>query len=215
VTHCSIAKLLAESLIPHHKPYSTVEGDVWALGCILAEMIANIRPWSLASPEDRNYNKFLADRTILFDTLLLSDDTYGLLTRIFSPRPEHRPSLAEIRAEVLAMDTFFPTDQEAALYGWSDFMEKKLERKMANCRIPSPLSPSDVTSSGSRYSCTSASCNSSGSSSSAFESISLESGPLPATPPPPAVQLVHSGKMVPSCLELGLGVARVPDCLIH
>ena len=31
---------VAESLVAHHTPYSTAEGDVWALGCILAEMIA-------------------------------------------------------------------------------------------------------------------------------------------------------------------------------
>ncbi|KAF8484049.1 kinase-like domain-containing protein [Russula ochroleuca] len=199
-----------ESLIPRHKPYSTVEGDVWALGCILAEMVANIRPWSLASPEDRDYNDYLVDRTILFDTLLISDAAYALLTKIFSPRPERRPSLAEIRAEVLAMDTFFPTDEKAAIYGWSERMEKKLQWKMAKCGIPSVSSRlSDETSSGSCYSCTSctsASCNSSGSSSSAFESISLESGPPPVTPPAPAVEFVYSGKKAPSRLELGLRV---------
>jgi hypothetical protein len=171
----------------------------------MAEMIANIRPWSLASPEDRDYKDYLVDRTILFDTLLISDATYDLLTKIFSPRPERRPSLAEIRAEVLAMDTFFPTDEEAAKYGWSERMERKLQWKMAKCGILSRRS--DETSSGSCYPCTSASCNSSGSSSSAFESISLESGPLPATPPAPAVEFVHTGKKVLSRLELGLRLA--------
>lgn len=213
LTQPSIAKLLAESLIPCHKPYSTVEGDIWALGCILAEMVANIRPWSLASPEDRDYKSYLVDRSILFDTLLISDATYALLTKIFSPRPECRPSLAEIRAEVLAMDSFFPTDDDAALFGWSERIEKKTSAK---CRIPSR--PSDETSSGSCYSCTSctsASCNSSGSSSSAFESISLESGPSPATPPAPAVEFVHGGKKAPSSLGLGLRITVAPDCLIH
>ena len=203
----------AESLISRHKPYSTVEGDVWALGCILAEMVANIRPWSLASPEDRDYKNYLVDRSILYDTLLISDATYALLTKIFSPRPECRPSLAEIRAEVLAMDTFFPSDDDASLYGWTERMNKKT---MAKCRMLSRLS--DKTSSGSCYSCTSctpASCNSSGSSSSAFESISLDSGPSPATPPAPAVEFVHGGKKAASRLELGLRVAVVPDFLIH
>jgi serine/threonine protein kinase len=212
VTHYSIAKLLAESLIPHHKPYSTVDGDIWSLGCILAEMIGNIRPWSLASPEDRDYNDFLVDRTILYDTLLISDAAYVLLTRIFSPRPERRPSLAQIRREVLAMDTFFPTDEEAARYGWSGSIEKKLLRKMAKCGgMPTASSsPFDETStsSGSCYSsCTSSSCNSSGSSSSAFESISLDSEPFPVTPPAPAVEIVHSGEKAPSRLELGVPVA--------
>ncbi|KAH9959050.1 kinase-like domain-containing protein, partial [Russula dissimulans] len=96
-----------ESLVPHHEPYSTVEGDIWSLGCILAEMIATIRPWSTASPDDRRYNNYLVDCNILFNVLLLSDAAYSLLTQIFSPQPEHRPSLAAIRTEVLAMDTFF------------------------------------------------------------------------------------------------------------
>ncbi|KAF8266335.1 kinase-like domain-containing protein, partial [Lactarius quietus] len=47
-----------ESLVPDHGPYSTAHGDVWALGCILAEMIGNIRPWSLAVPEDNNYSAY-------------------------------------------------------------------------------------------------------------------------------------------------------------
>ena len=38
-----LLNLVAESLVPHHTPYSTAEGDVWALDCILAEMIANVR----------------------------------------------------------------------------------------------------------------------------------------------------------------------------
>ena len=32
---------IPESLVPHHDPYSTAQGDIWALGCILAEMIGN------------------------------------------------------------------------------------------------------------------------------------------------------------------------------
>ncbi|KAI0288669.1 kinase-like domain-containing protein, partial [Russula brevipes] len=103
-----------ESLAPHHDPYSTVRGDIWALGCILAEIIASVRPWKLASPDDRNYSDYLVDRAMLYDFLPVSDAAYTLLTKIFSARPEHRPSLAAIRAEVLAIDTFFLTEGEAA-----------------------------------------------------------------------------------------------------
>jgi hypothetical protein len=167
-------------------------------------MIANIRPWSLASPDDHHYSNFLVDRTILYDTLLISDTAYALLTKIFSPRLERRPSLDEIRREVLEMDIFFPTDEEVARYGWSSRIEKKLQQKMCKCGMSA--GSSDDTSSGSCYSCTSASYNSSGSSSSAFESISLESRPFPVTPPAPAVEFVHSSKKAPSRLELGLRV---------
>jgi hypothetical protein len=162
-------------------------------------MIANVRPWTHASPEDRDYSDYLMDRAILLDVLPVSDGTYSLLTKIFSPRPERRPSLDEIRREVLAMDTFFLTDREAAICGWADRLEKKLRRKMGNCGVPSmPSRCSDETSSASYYPPTSSSSPSSashyscGSSSSAFESISLESSAAPVTPPAPAVEAFYS-----------------------
>jgi hypothetical protein len=181
-------------------------------------MVANVRPWSLASPDDKDYNDFLVDRTILYDTLPISDAAYTLFKKIFSPRPERRPSLAAIREEVFAMDTFFLSDGEAARWGWTDRFEKKLERKMAKLGMPTASSsrhPSEETSSGSFYSGTSssssASCYSYGSSSSAFESISLESESestvLPITPPARAVQVFCTVEKAPSRLDLGLRVA--------
>jgi serine/threonine protein kinase len=195
----TVANMLAESLVPHHHAYSTVEGDIWALGCILAEMIANVRPWMWASPEDRVYNDYLLDRSILLDVLPVSDDAYSLLKKILSPRPECRPSLDEIRNEVLEMDTFFLTDREVAICGWTTRFEKKMRRKLAKCSFPSVSSRrSEDTSASSEsyYPTTSASSSgsrySSGSSSSAFESISLESSAAPLTPPTPAVEAFHS-----------------------
>lgn len=171
-------------------------------------MISNVRPWTVASPEDRDYSDYLMDRAILLDVLPVSDGTYSLLTKIFSPRPECRPSLDEIRREVLAMDTFFLTDREAFTCGWADRLEKKLRRKMGKCGVPStPSRCSDDTSSGSYYPPTSSSSfssyDSSGSSSSAFESISLESSSAPVTPPAPAVEAFYSmGKVAGQGLAL-------------
>ena len=160
-------------------------------------MVANVRPWTMASPEDRDYNDYLMDRAILLDVLPVSDDAYSLLTKIFSPRPDRRPTLDQIRAEVLAMDSFFLTDREAAICGWTNRLEKKLRRKMGKCGIPAISSRrSEETSSGSCYPDTSDSSSSSrysdGSSSSAFESISLDSSAAPITPPAPAVEVFHS-----------------------
>jgi len=198
--------------VPNHNPYPTVEGDIWALGCILAEIIANVRPWTLASPEDRDYNDFLVDRTILYDALLVSDAAYTLLTKMFSSQPERRPSLAAIREEVLAMDTFFLDDAEAARWGWGERIKKKLLRKMSKIGMPIASSGrSSETSSGSFYSGTSpsssASCYSCGSSSSAFELTSSESSCLPITPPARAVEVFRTVEKAPSRLELGLRVA--------
>ena len=191
--------------MPHHNPYSTVEGDVWALGCILAEMIANVRPWKLASPEDRDYSDYMVDRTMLYEMLPISDAAYTLLTKIFSPRPERRPSLAAMREEVLAMDTFFVSDGEAARWGWKERVEKKLVWKMGQIGMSS-----EETSTGSFYSGTSsssASLYSCGSSSSAFESSSSQSSALPITPPTKAVEVFRTVEKAPSRLELGLRVA--------
>ena len=197
--------------MPHHNPYSTVEGDVWALGCILAEMIANVRPWKFASPEDRDYSDYLWDRTVLYEMLPISDAAYTLLTKIFSPRPERRPSLAAMREEVLAVDTFFVSDGEAARWGWKEGVEKKLLRKMGKIGMSSGSSGcSEETSFGSFYSVTSsssASVYSCGSSSSAFESSSSRSSPLPITPPAKAVEVFRTIEKAPSRLELGLRVA--------
>ena len=193
--------------MPHHDPYSTVEGDIWALGCILAEMIANVRPWTLASPEDRDYNDFLVDRTILYDALPVSDAAYTLLTKMFSSQPERRPSLAAIREEVLGMDTFFLNDAEAARWGWGGRIEKKLLRKMGKIGMPIASSGhSSETSSGSFYSGTSpsssVSCYSTGSSSSGMELNSSESSYFPITPPSWAVEGFGAVEKAPSRLEL-------------
>jgi hypothetical protein len=173
-------------------------------------MIANVRPWSSACPEDRDYSGYLMDHAALLDVLPVSDAAYSLLIQIFTPIPEFRPSLDEIRRQVLAMDTFFLTEREAAICGWADRLEKRLRRKMVKCSTSSeessccgPYSTSTCTSNSS-----SASYNSSGSSSSAFESISLASSPLlPVTPPAPAVEIFHSFEKVPSRLELELRLA--------
>ena len=102
-------------------------------GHSVASLLRWLPTYVHASPEDRDYNNYLLNHSILFDTLLISDATYALLTTIFSPRPECRPSLAEIRAEVLATDTFFPSDDDASVYGLTERMKK---RTMAKCRMP-------------------------------------------------------------------------------
>jgi hypothetical protein len=176
-------------------------------------MIANVRPWTVASPEDHHYADYMGDRTMLYDVLPISDGAYTLLTKIFSSRPECRPSLAAIREEVLAMDTFFVSDGEAARWGWKGRVEKKLQQKMMGGKIGTCSARprcSEETSSGSFYSGTSsssASFYSDGSSSSAFESISLRSSPLPITPPVKAVEVFRTIEKVPGRLELGLHVA--------
>jgi hypothetical protein len=174
-------------------------------------MIANVRPWKFASPEDRDYSEYLGDRTTLYDILPISDAAYTLLAKIFSTQPSQRPSLAAMREEVLSVDTFFVSDGEAARWGWKERVENKLLRKMGKVGTSSWSSRcSEETSSGSFYSGTassSASLYSCGSSSSAFESSSSRSSPLPITPPAKAVDVFRTIEKVPSRLKLGLRIA--------
>jgi serine/threonine protein kinase len=200
---------ISESLVPRHYPYASAQGDVWALGCILAEMIGNARPWSLATPENSDYSDYLMDRTVLFDMLPVSHTAYLLLRKIFSIKAELRPSLAAIRAEVLAMDTFFLTDEEAAACGWTERLEKQMMRKVRARGAATPPSKlevpqaresrrsSETSSATYRFeTCSlgssSASRYSNGSSTSAFDSSSAESSELPATPPAPAAEAIRS-----------------------
>jgi hypothetical protein len=40
-----------------------------ALGCILTEMIGDVQPWPVATPEDKDYSDYLMDGTVLSDRL--------------------------------------------------------------------------------------------------------------------------------------------------
>jgi serine/threonine protein kinase len=184
---------IPESLVPRHDPYSTAQGDVWALGCILAEMIGNVRPWLMATPEDRDYSDYLMDRTVLFDMLPVSSTAYMLLKKIFSSKPEQRPSLAAIRAEVLAMETFFLTKEEAARCGWAERMEKQRLRKMRACgAVAAPSCRSSKTPSGFNCFETCSLGSSSASRRCSGHSTSAESSELPATPPASVAEVVRT-----------------------
>ena len=182
-------------------PYSTVQGDTWALGCLLAELIGNVHPWFVASPEDRDYSDYKMDRTILSEVLPVSHQAYLLLRKIFSIKPEQRPSLAAIRTEVLAIDTFFLSEEEAAKSGWTERLEKMMMHKIRARRVGTDAPHrSSETSSGPCYksfpdTSSSASRYSTGSSSSAFESSSAEPSQLPVTPPAPALEAINMDKV--------------------
>jgi serine/threonine protein kinase len=204
-------KTLAESLVSQHTPYSTVHGDIWALGCILAELIANVRPWELASPEDERYSAYTEKETMLSNALPLSQPAYELLRSIFSTEAELRPSLATIRMKVLAMDTFFLSEEDARKEGWTERLDKMMSQKIRGRgdvdEFRRPVA--DAFSSGSCYESASASCHASALSSSsssspsplAFESTSSEWSDVPLTPPAPAVEDMDMGKVI-SRLEL-------------
>ena len=178
-------------------------------------MIGDSRPGDSATPEDQVYSDYLMDRNVLFEMLPISHPAYLLLRKIFSTRPECRPSLSAIRTEVLALDTFFLTNEEAVGCGWVERMEKQMRRKLrARESAPSSSHRSSKTSSGSdcfktrSLGSSSVSRYSTGSSTSAFDSSSAKSSESPVTTQAPATKVVRTmGKGKASRLVL---LSRVP-----
>ncbi|KAI0259705.1 kinase-like domain-containing protein [Gloeopeniophorella convolvens] len=160
-----------------------------------------------AESDDNDFADFIIDRTIICDVLPLSDAAFRLLRGVFSMRPERRPSLAALRAQVLAIDTFFLTDCEARCSGWADRMNlQALRKKYARKPMPAPPAATApkavaVSSSASVYSSTSS------------EDSSAPSSPLPATPPPPVhIEAVRASEALKAPTRLDLAVAAAQTC---
>ncbi|KAI8986904.1 Pkinase-domain-containing protein [Trametes punicea] len=96
------------------RPYSTEASDVWSLGVILTNLVAGRNPWDYASSNDTNFLKFLATPGYLRQMLPISQTSADILQAIFTTDPSVRISLPELRDRVLAVDTFFMTEEEIA-----------------------------------------------------------------------------------------------------
>ncbi|KAI0677716.1 Pkinase-domain-containing protein [Trametes maxima] len=106
-----------ECLGVFHKktPYATAPSDVWALGTILCNMVTGRNPWHIASPKaDHGFRYYLQHgASFLRDQLTISVAASELFARIFTVDPEARITIPELRAAVLAMDSFFPAEPSA------------------------------------------------------------------------------------------------------
>jgi hypothetical protein len=77
-------------------------------------MICGRNPWKTAEPQDECFAAFLADNDFLSRVLPISNGANRILKRCFKLHPLGRPSIAQIREEVLKIDTFFLTEKELA-----------------------------------------------------------------------------------------------------
>lgn len=98
----------------NHSPYSTPHADIWALGVILTNIIAGRNPWRLATTEDEHFLSYMADTNYLLSMLPISKGANDILKSIFTLNPAARASLSDIREDILAIDSFFLTDDEIA-----------------------------------------------------------------------------------------------------
>ncbi|KAJ7180213.1 serine/threonine protein kinase, negative regulator of sexual conjugation and meiosis [Mycena crocata] len=93
-------------------PYSCRHADIWALGVILTNMICGRNPWKTAEIHDECYVSYLANNDFLLNALPISPGANDLLKRCFRKHPMARPSVSQLRDEVLKLDTFFLSDEE-------------------------------------------------------------------------------------------------------
>ena len=80
---------------------------------ILVNLIAGGRqPWEAATLDDADFRRFLDEEDYLESEYGISSGAADLLKRIFRTNPTARPSLAQIRSNVLRLNTFFAEFEE-------------------------------------------------------------------------------------------------------
>jgi serine/threonine protein kinase len=119
----------------------------------LINLMTGMIPWHAAEASDRRWNSFMADPDFLREILPISRPLNELLTRCFRTSPSRRPTLTQLRHEVLAMPELFMSDAD---------LQKAPPgvRRVAQCEVPSATAfdPSDysigseASTSGSGYS---------------------------------------------------------------
>lgn len=92
--------------------YYCAPNDVWSLGVILVNLTCGRNPWKQASFEDSTYRAFTRQPGFLKTILPVSDELNDILGRIFTRNPDHRITLPELRARIIACSGF--TQQAAA-----------------------------------------------------------------------------------------------------
>ena len=92
--------------------YNTAANDVWSLGVILINFICGRNPWKQATPNDETFREYLRDPDFLEKILPISDEVHAVLKRIFTLRPEARPSVSELRRWVHALPRLHATNLE-------------------------------------------------------------------------------------------------------
>ncbi|KAI0372026.1 Pkinase-domain-containing protein [Pilatotrama ljubarskyi] len=97
-----------------YHPFSNEASDIWSLGVILTNLIAGRNPWEYATTNDKHYLKFLSTPDYLRTMLPISAETQEILYRIFTSDPGTRISIPELREAILAVHTFFMSEEEIA-----------------------------------------------------------------------------------------------------
>ncbi|KAH8083333.1 serine/threonine protein kinase, negative regulator of sexual conjugation and meiosis [Cristinia sonorae] len=98
----------------NYMPFDTAKADIWSLGIILITMMTGRHPWRVATTDDEHFVRYLEDENALLQALPISTGANEIIKRILTFNPNRRISIAELREEIKALDTFFMTDEEIA-----------------------------------------------------------------------------------------------------
>ena len=77
-------------------------------------MITRKSPWRLAVREDPCFSAFLSNEEHLREFFPISRSANALLRKILTYEPSERITLSALRKEIIALDTFFMTNDEVA-----------------------------------------------------------------------------------------------------
>ncbi|RPD65596.1 kinase-like protein, partial [Lentinus tigrinus ALCF2SS1-6] len=105
--------------IEAHNSYNAQSNDIWALGVILLSMISGHNPWNQATPMDQCYLQYRQDIDFLQQHLPISDAANQLLQRIFRREFVRNITLAQIRACVEQVDSFYMHPEAVRGGGWN------------------------------------------------------------------------------------------------
>ncbi|KAJ7751486.1 kinase-like domain-containing protein, partial [Mycena maculata] len=105
----SLSYMCPESLTlgSESEAYEPWQSDVWALCIILLNMMSGLYPWRKAVDADVGFEAFLTDGGYMRRTFPISDQLNELLERCFRPVPHTRPTLLQLRTEIVSIDKLF------------------------------------------------------------------------------------------------------------
>ncbi|KZV69042.1 kinase-like protein, partial [Peniophora sp. CONT] len=92
--------------------YSTRQGDLWAIGILLVDMLTGRTPWSEATVADADFRLYLQSPSCSLNGLPISPDVKRLIQRVLHHNSAKRISAYELLARLPSVQTFFPTKEE-------------------------------------------------------------------------------------------------------
>ncbi|PVU89359.1 hypothetical protein BB559_005133 [Furculomyces boomerangus] len=121
--------------------YETAPNDVWALGVILINLATGRNPWNKAHVTDPLFQKFLIDKTFLFNAINASTKFRHIISRALDINPKTRCSITELYSLIqncnhfISSDCGTPVNQKLNIGKPTSFVKNKNLNYESNCSI--------------------------------------------------------------------------------